>query len=109
MRGPPDRRLLTPGLLLALVAWPEADGVGARDGHGPQPLCGVYRKSVALAAARARLAQEKLALAGWLEALDAQALPADVMASLDPDGVALSNLNTPEELASIERRLSDRG
>ncbi len=36
-------------------------------------------------------------------------LPADVMASFDPDGVALSNLNTPEDLALAERLLNARG
>ena len=104
-----DLPLLTPDLLLALIAWPEVDALVARDAHGRQPLCGVYRKRTALAAARERLSQGKLALAGWLDALDAHSLPADVMASLDPDGVALSNLNTPEDLALAESRLSARG
>ncbi len=104
-----DLPLLTPDLLLALIAWPEVDALVARDAHGRQPLCGIYRKRSALAAERERLSQGKLALAGWLDALDAHSLPTDVMTSFDPDGVALSNLNTPADLALAERLLSARG
>jgi molybdopterin-guanine dinucleotide biosynthesis protein A len=104
-----DLPLVSPDLLLALVAWPEADAVVARDARGRQPLCAVYRRAPALAVARERLAKERLALAGWLDALDVHELPDDVLASLDPDGSALSNLNTPEDLAAAERRLSAPG
>ena len=104
-----DLPCLTPDLFLALVAWPEADAVVARDTRGRQPLCAVYRRAPALAVARERLAKQQLALAGWLDALDVHELPDDVLASLDPEGNALSNLNTPEDLAATERRLSAPG
>lgn len=101
-----DLPLVSVDLLLGLVAWPEFDAVVARDAHGPQPLCGVYRREVALDAARARLGAKTLALAGWLESVDLCVLPDDVMASLDPEGVALANLNTPKDLPEIERRVT---
>ena len=96
-------------LWLGLVAWPEADAVLARDDRGPQPLCGVYRREAALAAARTHLADGRLALAGWLDALEVALLPQDVQASLDPGGRALANLNTPEDLARATGRLNDPG
>ena len=36
-------------------------------------------------------------------------LEGEVLARLDPDGVALSNVNTPEDLARVERRLTPAG
>lgn len=105
-----DLPLLSADLVLALVAWPEADAVLARDDRGPQPLCGVYRREPALRAARERLAGERLALAGWLDALSLAVLPEDVQRSLDPDGRALANLNAPDDLARVEAWLgSGRG
>jgi molybdopterin-guanine dinucleotide biosynthesis protein A len=104
-----DLPLLEPPLLLGLVAWPESDAVLARDDRGPQPLCGVYRRETALAAARECLASERLALAAWLDALQVDVLPEDVQRRLDPTGRALSNLNEPEDLARAEALLGDRG
>ena len=104
-----DLPLVTPELLLGLVAWPEGDAVLPRDARGPQPLCGVYRREPALAAARSRLAAERLALAGWLEELEVRVLPDDVLSSLDPEGVTMSNLNTPDDLPDAERRLAGSG
>ena len=44
---------VTPDLLLALVAAPEADVVAPRTPGGPEPLCALYRREPALAEARA--------------------------------------------------------
>lgn len=105
-----DLPLVTPALLLALVAWPEADAVVCRDASGRrQPLCGVYRRDAALPAARERLAGTSLALADWLDALAPSELPPDVTAQFDPQGHALTNLNTPDDLARAEALLSARG
>jgi molybdopterin-guanine dinucleotide biosynthesis protein A len=94
-----DLPRLAPDLLLALFAWPEADAVVARDARGAQPLCGVYRRTPALVAARERLAGGRLALAGWLDALEVAELPPDVQRAFDPEGTSLVNVNTPEDLA----------
>lgn len=104
-----DLPLLSDALLLGLVAWPETDAVVARDDRGPQPLCGVYRREPALRAARERLVGERLALAGWLDALAVDVLPEDVQRRLDPESRALTNLNEPGDLARAERWLNDRG
>jgi molybdopterin-guanine dinucleotide biosynthesis protein A len=49
-------------LLLALVAWPEADLVWPRTRAGLQPVCGLYRREPVLEVARRQLAEGRLAL-----------------------------------------------
>jgi molybdopterin-guanine dinucleotide biosynthesis protein A len=99
-----DLPLLTPDLLLALVAWPEADAVVPRTSHGPQPLCALYARDAVLPAARRRLLAGELALHGLLAAVQTSYLePAD-LARLDPQGTALFNLNTPQDLEELKSR-----
>lgn len=99
-----DLPLITPDLLLALVAWPEADAVVPRSAEGPHPLCALYRRDAVLPAARERLAAGRLKLQGVLDAVDTAWLePAD-LARVDPAGLALTNLNTPADLARAESR-----
>lgn len=99
-----DLPLVSCELLLALLAFPEARVVAPRDAHGVQPLCALYRREPVLALARERLAAGELALHRLLEALEYAALEGDDLAHVDPEGVALFNLNTPEDLALLEAR-----
>lgn len=100
-----DLPLVTPDLLLALLAWPEADAVVPRSAEGPHPLCALYRRDAVLPAARGLLAEGRLKLQAVLDAVDTAWLePAD-LACVDPDGLALSNLNTPGDLARAEAAL----
>jgi len=92
---------VTPDLLLALVAAPEADAVVPRTERGPEPLCALYRREPVLAEARARLAEGRLALHELLAALRVQWLEGDDLRVLDPSGRVLANLNTPAELAAF--------
>jgi molybdopterin-guanine dinucleotide biosynthesis protein A len=96
-----DLPLVSPELLLALVAAPERDVVAPRDARGAQPLCALYRREPALAAARAHLAAGRLALTELLAALDTGWLEGDSLAAVDPRGLALVNVNTPEDLARL--------
>jgi molybdopterin-guanine dinucleotide biosynthesis protein A len=97
-----DLPLLSADLLLALVAWPEADAVVPRTASGLHPLCALYRREPVLAVARARLADGRLALRGLLDAIDTETLEEADLARVDPDGTALSNVNTPEDLARVQ-------
>lgn len=104
-----DLPFVSEALLLALVAWPEADVVLPQDAGGPQPLCAVYRREPALRAASRRLAAgERLALHALLAELEVRVLPQDVLAALDPAGTALTNVNTPADLARAQT-LVERG
>jgi molybdopterin-guanine dinucleotide biosynthesis protein A len=107
-----DLPLVSADLLLALVAWPEADAVLPRDGDGLQPLCALYRREAVLPLARARLAAGDLALRGLIDAVEASALGPEDLARVDPAGTALANVNTPEDAARAEALLaaaSERG
>jgi len=98
-----DLPLMTPDLLLALVAWPEADAVVPRGADGRHPLCALYRREPVLRAANERLADGRLQLRGLLDAVDSAYLEAADLAHVDPDGAALTNVNTPEDLARVSR------
>ena len=101
-----DLPLVGDELLLGLCAWPEADAVLARDAEGPQPLCAVYRRERALAVARRRLAPAASSRCATCWSSSRRACsPSDVQRALDPDGSALTNVNTPEELERLEARL----
>lgn len=90
-------------LLLALIAWPVADAVVPRDDAGTHALCAIYRREPVLAVARRLLAEERLAMRALLEAVETRYLEGADLAAVDPDGSALRNLNTPEDLATAER------
>lgn len=93
---------LTPDLLLALLAMPEADVVVPRSEGRAHPMCAVYRREAVLPRAERRLEEGSLALSdlleegsvGWLEGAD--------LSAIDPSGRALSNVNTPEDWAAFQ-------
>jgi molybdopterin-guanine dinucleotide biosynthesis protein A len=97
-----DLPLVTPDLLLALVAWPDADAVVPRSASGRHPLCALYRREPVLAVAHARLADGQLALRGLLDAVDSVYLDEGDLEKVDPGGSALLNVNTPEDLARVQ-------
>ena len=103
-----DLPLATPDLLLALVAFPEADVVAPRTAAGLEPLCALYRREAALPVARARLARGALSLQGLLGELSLATLADADLAAVDPDGSALLNVNTPEDLARARALLAAR-
>ena len=94
-----DLPFVTPDLLLALVAWPEADAVVPRSSDGAHPLCALYRRERALEAARKHLAEQRLALSALLDAIDTRYFGGDDLLAVDPHGLALANLNTPDDVA----------
>jgi molybdopterin-guanine dinucleotide biosynthesis protein A len=96
-----DLPLVTPDLLLALVAYPQADAVAPRGVDGAQPLCAIYRRDTVLPVARAHLADGRLALSALLEEIQTEWLEGDALRILDPRGAVLTNVNAPEDLAAL--------
>jgi molybdopterin-guanine dinucleotide biosynthesis protein A len=94
---------VTPELLLGLVAAPDADVVAPRSANGAEPLCALYRREPALAEARRRLADGRLALHEMLAALSVYWLEGEDLAALAGGGTALANVNTPAQLAAFRR------
>ena len=79
-----------------------AEGFESRDATGRvHPLCAIYRRGPTLAAARRRLAARQYALHGLLGAVGTSWLEGADLAAVDPDGRALANVNTPQELADV--------
>jgi molybdopterin-guanine dinucleotide biosynthesis protein A len=96
-----DLIAVTPHVLLGLVAAPIADAVVPRAGGFAQPLCALYRRAEALAAARHCLATHTLALMAMLDRLGVFWLEGPDLAALDPEGRALANVNTPDDYARL--------
>ena len=101
-----DPMAMTPDLLLALAAYPAADAVVPRAAGFAQPLCALYRRAPALAAAERCLASESLALTSLLAQLDVRWLEGGDLAAIDPEGTALGNINTPDDYARLLARES---
>ena len=101
-----DLPLLTADLVLALVAWPEADAVVPRSADGAHPLCALYARDAVLPLARASLASGRLAISHVLAAVETAWLEGPDLALVDPDGLALFNANRPEDLARAETLLA---
>ena len=97
-----DLPLLSVDLLLALVARRNADAVVPRSAEGVHPLCALYTREPVLAVARARLETGQLKLRGLLDAIDTAYLEPDELARLDPEGRALTNVNTEADLALLD-------
>jgi molybdopterin-guanine dinucleotide biosynthesis protein A len=100
-----DLPLLTPDLVLALVAWPEAGAVVPRTREGAHPLCALYDRDAVLPVARARLKAGRLALRELLDVVHVSYLEPDDLARVDPKARALTNVNTPEDHARAEALL----
>lgn len=77
---------VSPDLLLALVAWPEADAVAPRPTGSGLPPCVLYRREPALRAARAQLAAGRDDPRDLFEALDTAYVGADALPGVDPPG-----------------------
>lgn len=101
-----DLLLLTPDLVTALLAWPAADAVVPVDDEGPHALCALYCVERVLPVARERLAAGELRMTGLLDAVETSRFGPEALESVDPEGRALTSVNTPEELAAAEAVLA---
>ena len=104
-----DLPLVTPELLLALTAWPECDAVVPHNALGRHPLCAIYRRDPVYEVARRRLEAGDLTLEALLDDVETGCLEGDDLASVDPDGLALTNVNEPADLARVRARLRPKG
>ncbi len=100
-----DMPLVQPDLLLAMIAFPRAEVVVPETADGLHPLCALYDREATLPVARARLEAGKLRLMGLIDSLGAHVFDADEIEAVDPGGRSLVNVNTPEDLASVEKVL----
>jgi molybdopterin-guanine dinucleotide biosynthesis protein A len=83
--------------LLTLAA--DHDVIIPRTANGLHPLCAVYRRSTCLPAIRSALDRHSRRVISFFDQVRVRELSPSELKALDPDGISLINVNTPEELA----------
>ncbi len=82
----------------------EADVVIAETAEGYEPLHAVYRRAACIPAIESAIQSDQWRMISWFPKVKIRKLTQDELHRYDPDGVAFSNVNTPEEFAEAERR-----
>jgi molybdopterin-guanine dinucleotide biosynthesis protein A len=102
---------LNPALLRYMIGLCEGDHfdviVPRVDGY-PQGLHAIYSKAC-LEPIRARLDADRLKVIGFYDDVRLRYLDEDEYQSLDPNGLAFRNVNTPEELADAQQIAASQG
>lgn len=80
------RRSLSPDLVLALLAAPDADAVVPRSAAGAEPLCALYRREPVRTLARTRLREGPFAMSDFLAELDVWHLEGAALTALRSAG-----------------------
>lgn len=103
-----DMPFVTEPFLARLIeAGQEADVAIPRGRDGYQPLCANYGPACA-GPLRRRIEQGALQVIGLLADVRVRELGPDEIASFDPDGLLLLNVNTDDDLARAERAAGER-
>jgi molybdopterin-guanine dinucleotide biosynthesis protein A len=86
-----------------LLVEKEADVVIAKSDEGYEPLHAVYRRATCLPAIESAIDADQWKVIAWFPKVKVHMLTSEEIKSLDPDGLAFWNVNTPEEFAEAER------
>jgi molybdopterin-guanine dinucleotide biosynthesis protein A len=73
--------------------------------HGYEPFHAVYRRATCLPLAQAALLDGKTRATSWFDKVKLVEFTPEMTLAADQRGGAFVNVNTPEELAAIERRI----
>jgi molybdenum cofactor guanylyltransferase len=99
-----DLPFVSPALLHRLIAIaPGEDAIVPRTSAGWHPLCAAYRRTVA-PGIKARLDQGALRITDALGGMRVRELTDEELLELDPRGMVLMNVNTPDDLRLAEHR-----
>jgi molybdopterin-guanine dinucleotide biosynthesis protein A len=85
-----------------LMVEEEADVVIAKSEEGYEPLHAVYRRATCLSAIEAAIDADQWKVIAWFPQVNVRVLTPAEVESLNPDGLAFWNVNTPEEFAKAE-------
>lgn len=91
-----------------LMVQHEADVVIAKSEEGYEPIHAVYRRATCLPAIESAIDADKWKVIAWFPQVKVYELTPEELYSLDPDGLAFWNVNTPEEFTEAERIASER-
>ncbi len=83
-----------------------ADVVIAETDEGYEPLHAVYRRATCIPAIESAMEANQWRVISWFPRVKVRKLASAELARYDPEGLAFSNVNTPEEFAEAERRAS---
>jgi molybdopterin-guanine dinucleotide biosynthesis protein A len=86
----------------------EADVVIAKTDEGYEPLHAVYRRETCIPAIEAAIASDKWRMDAWFPQVKISWLKQEEIRLYDPEGLAFSNTNTPEDFIRAEQRASGR-
>jgi len=81
----------------------EADVAIAKSDEGYEPIHAVYRRETCLPAIESAIEADQWKVIAWFPQVKVQVLTSEELNSLDPDGLAFWNVNTPEEFVEAER------
>ncbi len=81
-----------------------ADVAIPSSGEGLEPLHAIYRRATCLPLIEAALDANQWKLISWFEQAKIRVLEPGEISSLEPEGLAFRNLNTPEEFKLAEER-----
>ena len=82
-----------------------ADVAVPRTSHGYEPFHAVYRRSTCLPIVQAALLDGETRASIWFDKVRLQEFTPEMILEVDQRGGAFVNVNTPEELAEMERRI----
>ncbi|MDR1713604.1 MAG: molybdenum cofactor guanylyltransferase [Coriobacteriales bacterium] len=75
--------------------------------HGFEPFHAVYRRATCLPVVQAALLDGETRATGWFDKVRVEEVSSEMLAEIDPRGGSFINVNTPDELAAIEKRILD--
>ena len=84
-----------------------ADVVIAETAEGFEPLHAVYRREACVPAIGQAMDAGQWRVISWFAQVKVRKLTGMELARYDPDGIAFSNVNTPEEFSAAEKRASE--
>lgn len=87
-----------------LLQQDHADVVIAETAEGFEPLHAVYRREACIPAIESAMDAGHWRVISWFAQVKVRKLTAQELGRYDPDGLAFSNVNTPEEFAAAELR-----
>ena len=86
-------------LLAGVLAGDPSLGVACLEAEPASPLPAAVRPSIAGPAAAALLAADRRSLRGLIDAVPTAIVPAAEWRAIDPDGVTLRDVDTPDDLS----------
>ena len=86
-----------------------ADVAIPRTKFGFEPFHAVYRRQTCLPVVEEVLERGEIRATSWLAGMDVLEIGHDEIREVHPRGAAFVNVNTPEELRAIERRILEEG